>query len=658
MMETETSETSENISYEVLIDHSKKFQQLKKDCVISVKLSLTGITNLVVGYEDPCLVEAFLKSCFKDYELYRGTYDIDAVELQKGSPSRGFATSYLDALIYGSCDEEPDKDGLGIKNPKTDNATGKRKRNPDGFVNRKEVLEGKFKDRTLIIKNLDYCLDFCQNKPGDIDARSLWIFDNFRNPSTKLGCRLLLVSNELLKLPFKVRTVKFDHVDEFEAGHLLNSFINMYRKGKYDIVFSQSQRKQIIRKLCGLTYTEAGDALAESISIRAEVKEGVKEIDSNKVVKNLRSKVNRNLMQDATGLTCLSPRPWQDYICPENSNFTYDVKKILRDFKEIDMLRKKAEEMIKERKDDTIPTKTIQAIRSRMPHVIVLYGKGGLGKSAFPLHFAGLLDFDVWDFNVTATHSKWVGEGPDRMREAITKVSKASHLVVRIDEYDRAIGSTGASGQGMHEAHKQVEAEFMNWLQNSQEENLFVKNDVFLVLTTNHKENITGPLLRSGRADLVIDIAEFDTKSMKETFLSAPRRMENRGVTVVGFNGREEFDKAVLSLDIDRLAAITSQRGFTVRDVDTVLQEMAAHNYYYNRTGEGIPWTTDNFVKVLENSEGSAKGENTSELVLGDRFLLEQTAKEDLQKTFTFFEECNTGFNLEKFMDTSKLFKE
>ena len=139
-----------------------------------------------------------------------------------------------------------------------------------------------------------------------------------------------------------------------------------------------------------------------------------------------------------------------------------------------------------------------------------------------------LNDFDCWDFNIAASHSKWVGEGPQRMREALSRISKGSHLVVRIDEYDRAIGSTSGSGQGMHEAHKQVEAEFMNWLQNSQEENFLVNNDIFLVLTTNHKENITGPLMRSGRADLVIDISDFDEDSMRRAFLSAPRRMKNR----------------------------------------------------------------------------------------------------------------------------------
>ena len=117
------------------------------------------------------------------------------------------------------------------------------------------------------------------------------------------------------------------------------------------------------------------------------------------------------------------------------------------------------------------------------------------------------------------------------MRETLAKVTNASHIIVRIDEYDRAIGASGQSGQGMHEAHKQVEAEFMNWLQNSQEEGVFNKQNIILVLTTNHKENITGPLLRSGQSDLVIDIDNFDSKSMLETFKTAARRMKNRGVS-------------------------------------------------------------------------------------------------------------------------------
>ena len=645
---------SQALGFEALVGSSEKFKELQRECSVAVKLSLTGITNLVVKYEDPCLVDCFLKTCFKTKDLYKGTYEIDAVELQCGRPGQGLGIQYIDSLIFGTPEESEDSQGLASI-PKTDAQTGKRKRKPDGFVNRREVLTGTFEDRLLVIKNIDYS-EFCPNKPGVIDPRALWIFDNFRNPSIKKGCRLLLVTNKKLSFPFKVRTINFDPVDDFEARHIIDSFIRLYKSKKYKVDFSDSQKEQMVRKLCGLTYTEAGDALGESMSRSPNKDNSEKKIvDANRAVKNLRCKINRNFMEDAVGLTHLSPKPWEDYICPESSNFTYDVKKIVRDFNEINDLKIKQEEIIEASKKDKSLSdvgivKNIEAIRARMPHVLILYGRGGVGKSAFPVHFAGLLDFDVWDFNIGASHSKWVGEGPERMREALAKISKATHLIVRIDEYDRAIGSTAASGQGMHEAHKQVEAEFMNWLQNSQEENFFVKNDIFLVLTTNHKENITGPLMRSGRADLVMDIADFDEKSMRESFLTAPRRMASRGVNVVDFSNMDNLQKAIEGLDLDRLVGIASRKGFTVRDVDMLILEMAAHNYYFKKNKQGIQWSTESFVKVLENSIGSARSEETSELVLGDRSLMEEKQEEiDAQLKFPFDEECSTECDIEAF---------
>ena len=984
------SDNIQDISYEALVEKSNKFQELKRDTVVGVRMSLTGITNLVINYEDQCLIDTFLKSCWKLSKLYKETYDIDAVELQKGSPGRGLASQYIESLIFGSIDEEDDGQELGVKVAKTDAQTGKRKRRMDGFVNRKEVVTWEAQDRLLIIKNIDYCLDFCQSKPGQVDARNLWIFDNFRNPSVRLGCRLLLITNEPLELPFKIKTLKLDPVDEFEANHIIKSFSKFYSDGGYKLELKENQRRQIARKLCGLTYTESADALSDSLPNRTE---NNKEIDAHKVVKKLREKVNRNLMEDSSGLSHLTAKPWADYICPENSNFTFDVKKILRDFNEVDRLKEIEKNLIKEKEDTSKISQSMEAIRCRMPHVIILYGKGGIGKclgkgtpvimfngdiknaedvvvgdllmgpdskprtvlsttsgigplyrvdqkngdsyvcndkhilslqnvnkssdrtpifisaedfckkskrwqkynngwkigvefpeqslpidpywmglwlgdgtalkpeitvghkdheidkwlkewanveslfvreytrngsdilsfsprqgkgacknkiliglrdldiygnkhipdiylknssknrlsllaglidsdgymcdggglqftntnkklalqtlylvrslglkgfwsesikgiksigykvraytvtiggnlsriptklprkqghdnpqkkslkcgitvtpigdgeyfgfaidgdkqfllgdftvthnSAFPIHFAGLLDFDVWDFNINASHSKWIGEGSENMRKALSKISKASHIVVRIDEYDRAIGSTEASGQGMHEAHKQVESEFMNWLQNSQEENVFAKNDIFIVLTTNHKENITGPLLRSGRADLVIDINDFDEKSIKESFLSSPRRMKNRGlVPPIGYDNFEEFSNDINKLDIDKIVQVTTHKGFTVRDIDVLLTEMATHNYYCKVNKDGIHWNTDNFIKVIENSTGSNKGDDTSELVLGDRFFYNDKDKEDDQKEFDFVSQFTNQFNMEKFTDVGFL---
>ena len=643
------NEDRNSLSFQNIIETSKKFQDLKLELQTAVKVSLTGITNLVVNYEDIHLVNVFLENCFKTSELYRSTSNIDAVELQRGMPGRGFAAQYLDALIFGSYETTSGPDGSKI--PAVDPKTGKRIRNADGFVYRQEITNDKIEDRLLIIRNLDYCMDFCQETPGVIDARNLWIFDNFRDIKTRLKGRILLITNEHIKLPFKIRTLNFDPVDELEAKNIIVNFRKKYEKKGFILNITETQEQQMVRKLCGHTYTEAGDAFIEAVSSETHIS---KEINVIKVLKNLREKINRNLMEEASGLSHLTAQPWEDYICPESSSFTYDVKKIVRDFDEINTLKIKEKEALEKQVDFIKVTKTIEAIRSRMPHVIVLYGRGGLGKSAFPKHFAGLLDFDIWDFNVNALHSMWVGQGSERAREALTRINKASHLVIRIDEYDRAMGSTQASGQDMHSAHKQVETEFMNWLQNSQEENIFIKNDIFVILTTNHKENITGPLLRSGRADLVIDINEFDDKSMRESFISSPRRMKNRNLCPpVGFNSFEDLSKAIEKLDLSQITLLASQKGFTVRDVDTLLIEMAAHDYYFKQGKDTIPWTTDSFIRVLENSNGSSKDENTSELTLGDRFFANENSKKEPQSCFDFIKDFE--FNEEKFKEVNFL---
>jgi SpoVK/Ycf46/Vps4 family AAA+-type ATPase len=171
----------------------------------------------------------------------------------------------------------------------------------------------------------------------------------------------------------------------------------------------------------------------------------------------------------------------------------------------------------------------------------------------------------------------------------------------------------------------------MNWLQNIQEENGLVKNNIFIVLTTNHKENITGPLLRSGRADLVINIDNFDAKSLKETLLTSARRMNNRGIKMIGYNSAETFQEKINKLDLDRIAHIATIKGFTVRDVETLLVEMATYDYFFKKTGEGIKWNSENFIKILENSQGSVRKNGTGELVLGDRqfFSEEEENKEE-----------------------------
>ena len=630
------------LTIKYMINNSNRYKSLIQTLKSTASLSITGITNFVVDHENPYLVDCILKQAFKQEQLFNGTVYIDAVELQHGRPGRGSSVRYLDELIYGTF-QMIDKGGQQV--PDVDPETGVLKRQANGLTNRKGLrLTGDEEclDKLLIIRNIDFCLDFCKSEdPGVVDTRALMLLDRFRDPKYRLACGLILITNKPLNLPFSINTVEIKYCSNFEVRHFLNVYLKTFQAKNFDIQITESQVQQIVRKLSGMTYNQVGDILGYSF-VRSKSNGDKKSIDMVKVLKVMRKKVNSDFMNGGFGLTQLESRPWEDYICPSASNFTFDIKKLLRDFTEVDKLmveQKSLKDKKKRTKKETgrsdVITDTIDQLRTRMPHVIILYGQGGVGKSAFPIHLAGLLDMDVWDFNINATHSKWIGQGSEQMRGSLNKISQSSHVIVRIDEYDRAIGSTNERGGGMHEAHKQVESEFMNWLQNAQEENLFVKNNIFVVMTTNHVQNITGPMLRSGRADLVIDIGSFDTASMKEAFETCARRMNNRGVSVLGFESAEDLQAEINALDLDQMSELATLKRFTVRDIEMLIIEMAAWRYYYEMepSDDGIPWTSESFVKVLEKSVGSVKDGSTGELILGDRYFHDEEP-EDLQIEF------------------------
>ena len=151
-------------------------------------------------------------------------------------------------------------------------------------------------------------------------------------------------------------------------------------------------------------------------------------------------------------------------------------------------------------------------------------------------------------------------------------------------------------------------------------------------------------MLRSGRADLVIDISDFDSQSLKETFMTSAKRMYNRGLKVIGFETPEELQEAINALDLDSISEIAMTKGFTVRDVETLIVEMATHKYYLEQGQDGLPWDSETFIKVVENSQGSTGKDDTGEFILGDRFLGDAEAMQEVKNMEFDFEDPPPGF--------------
>jgi len=197
----------DSTSLKTLITCSEELKLFCKELQVATQLSVTGITNLIVHHENPVFVDEILKASFnRNKQLYKRTINIDAVELERGYPDTGNSISMLEQLIYGTVQ----KDSNGII--QFDQQTGERLRDPNGFVNRLPVINSEAKDLVMIIRNIDYSRDFCPFKPALVE-KGIAMFDNFRHPKTKRECRILLVTNKPLVLPFNVRTIEIPYVN-------------------------------------------------------------------------------------------------------------------------------------------------------------------------------------------------------------------------------------------------------------------------------------------------------------------------------------------------------------------------------------------------------------------------------------------------------------
>ena len=253
-----------DMSYAALAEESVNFQHFRREVQVFSKMSISGITNVVVHYECPELVRLVLERAYPLEKLYRKRLDINAAYLT--NPVQSIAS-----LLFGS----PVPDGVWGSNMECP-------REEDGFCHRKGVLTGSCKDKTLVISGID-SPDFCDEN-GAILRSALWIFNKFRNPRLKRGCHLVLVTNEKVIFPFSVARVYFPLVDEFEANHIINSFILLFKNANYSIeiksnIEGHEALREIVSCLKGKTYAEAAHIFSTAI-LNASYPRDSKKIDT------------------------------------------------------------------------------------------------------------------------------------------------------------------------------------------------------------------------------------------------------------------------------------------------------------------------------------------------------------------------------------------
>lgn len=237
------------------------YRAIKRQLRVSDRMSVSGITNFVVNYEDPALIDIFLDHIYTPKELYRATNKIDVAQL-------AYAPRYLDDLIFGSFT-------LAINSE-----TGVNEKNRDGFVNREEHDCQIPQDRYLIIRNIDSIAynDYFR------------ILNRFRSPLVKLGCSIILVTDLALSLPFPFFKIFLPAIDKDVSNIIIKSFVQVCRNCGYEVIVTEQDCESMHQIIIanGATYTVAAQLISKVCVnyILTQPPENKKVIDFSDIVKN------------------------------------------------------------------------------------------------------------------------------------------------------------------------------------------------------------------------------------------------------------------------------------------------------------------------------------------------------------------------------------
>ena len=150
----------------------------------------------------------------------------------------------------------------------------------------------------------------------------------------------------------------------------------------------------------------------------------------------------------------------------------------------------------------TNPEQRKQTIE-QLPHMLILRGEPGTGKSVYAHALADLLGTQVNRINLADVFDKWVGNSEKETDKLIQTIFSSRNVVFLIDEVDRMSGGdSGGGGVGSegHPTEKKVIAKFLEAFGERLGE--LVSRGVFIIMTTNHVNAIDNALLKRTKGDV------------------------------------------------------------------------------------------------------------------------------------------------------------
>lgn len=280
-------------------------------------------------------------------------------------------------------------------------------------------------------------------------------------------------------------------------------------------------------------------------------------------------------------------------------------------------------------------------ILAPMPHIFILYGAPGVGKSVWSDALASLFNFQIMQINFSEGRNKWLGDTEKQQRELISRIKEARNTVFLLDELNKDVGmksggqgdSSASTGGDKHD--NSLVSQLLQFLQSSK--NSFREKNVFVIVTTNQPNEIDTAFLE--RSDLTQKVEPpqnpeaylkfFDTylKDEKQKAPNAPWYIYGSK------NNAEAWDntiKLIKSLDLKSLADKCVQKQLNFRFVGGVLREAVNKHVAFMISKEnneiggsmdivGVPLTNANMQRAAERCSSASVGEGKADNTAYDR---------------------------------------
>jgi AAA+ superfamily predicted ATPase len=148
---------------------------------------------------------------------------------------------------------------------------------------------------------------------------------------------------------------------------------------------------------------------------------------------------------------------------------------------------------------------------------ILFHGPPGTGKTLFARALAGELDVPFVELGPADVTSKWINEGPQRVRQLFEEATLIGHCVIFIDEAEHLFGGRDAGAGGAHAEDRKITSELLVHLTSED-------RTAIVIGATNRSEDIDQAIIRPGRLATHIEIG-FPSEESRHAIFQA--KLEN-----------------------------------------------------------------------------------------------------------------------------------